>query len=273
MTSVIGIASEDSASAPVIGFLLCLAFLHFFSKRPFKQEDNSTLGIVLTYALAFIFLGALLIKVNAQPSSNLERMLFEAILVFLLLMGPLIIIMNSARSVLMKRLNLLGKEAIRGERTARNKSIQIGRRRRQESLVRSLESRAENELSGLDIDGTTEILDRGSHREAASGAMQLVSAIPKAVVGDGIELMKIKEVRSRRTTFEDVIELENVEKELFRRSIVPIVDDGVELREVDEDYLGRSMVEDWIRLKGNEEEHSRRTKHEDEVAVNDTKEL
>jgi hypothetical protein len=53
----------------------------------------------------------------------------------------------------------------------------------------------------------------------------------------------------------------------------PIVDDGIEWREVDEDYLGRSMVEDWIRLKGNEEEHSRRTKHEDEVAVNDTKEL
>jgi hypothetical protein len=100
LASVIGIASEDSALAPVIGFLICLAFLHLFCKRPFKEEDDSSLGIVLTYALSFIFFSALLIKVDAQPQGDLERRLFGFVLLFLLIMGPGIIIINLFSSVL-----------------------------------------------------------------------------------------------------------------------------------------------------------------------------
>ena len=97
---MIGIASEDSALAPVIGFLICLAFLHLFCKRPFKEEEDSSLGIVLTYSLAFIFLSALMIKVDALPQGDLERRLFGFVLVFLLIMGPGIIIINLFSSVL-----------------------------------------------------------------------------------------------------------------------------------------------------------------------------
>jgi Ca2+-binding EF-hand superfamily protein len=97
---VIGIASEESALAPVIGILLCLGFLHIFCQRPFKEEEDSSLGILLTYSLTFIFMSALLIKVDQQPDGPLERRLFGFVLVFLLMMGPGVIIMNLLTSVL-----------------------------------------------------------------------------------------------------------------------------------------------------------------------------
>ena len=112
LASIIGIASEDSALAPVIGFLLCLAFLHLFSKRPYKKYYDSTLGIVLSYSLAFMFLSALLIKVNAQPYGTLERRIFGAVLIILLLMGPGIIIFTVVRSFLIKRVKCFKKQAV-----------------------------------------------------------------------------------------------------------------------------------------------------------------
>jgi len=62
-----GVASGDSNLTQVRGVLLCLDFFHVFSKRPFKLDDDGALSIFLTYPLACIFLGALLIKVDAQP--------------------------------------------------------------------------------------------------------------------------------------------------------------------------------------------------------------
>jgi len=104
LASIIGIASEDSALAPVIGVLLCLVFLHLFSKRPFKDDDDSSLGIILTYSLSFIFLSALLIKVNAQPQGDLEEQLFGVLLVLLLIVGPGIVVMDMFWSFLSSRI-------------------------------------------------------------------------------------------------------------------------------------------------------------------------
>ena len=100
LASVIGIASEGSALAPVVGILLCLGFLHVFCRRPFKEEEDSSLGILLTYSLTFIFISALWIKVDQQPEGNIERRLFGFVLVFLLMMGPGVILLNLFTSML-----------------------------------------------------------------------------------------------------------------------------------------------------------------------------
>lgn len=155
LASVIGVASEDSALAPVLGFLLCLVFLHLFCKRPFKGDVDCTLGIVLTYSLAFIFLGALLIKVDAQPNGELEHRIFEVVLIFLLLMGPGLIIYTFLRSFCVKRRKRCKKQTMAsGQPRGPTKYIEMVQPRRQVSLVRSQNnSRANTRLprTGLEI--------------------------------------------------------------------------------------------------------------------------
>jgi len=99
LASVIGIASADSALAPVLGILLSLVFVHVFSFQPFKENGDNTLSIVLTYSLTFIFLGALLVKVAAVPESGFEQVVFGYTLVFVLSLGPALILFESAYTI------------------------------------------------------------------------------------------------------------------------------------------------------------------------------
>ena len=204
LASVIGIASEDSASAPVLGFLLCLVFLHLFCKRPFNKDEDSTLGIVLTYSLAFIFLGALLIKVNARPNGELERRIFEIVQIFLLVMGPGLIIVTFVRPFCMKRLKCCKKQTTNsGQLSVRGKRIEILRPRRQASLVRSQNvPRVNTRLPRTGVDSNAIVVDNHPHT-SNSGIMQRGVSNPMSTVEDGIELKEIKEEVSRVTAVED----------------------------------------------------------------------
>lgn len=66
LASVIGLADTTSAAVPVIGLVLCLGFTPVFTAlQPFKSRDNNTLSVILAYALCLIYLGALMIKMDA----------------------------------------------------------------------------------------------------------------------------------------------------------------------------------------------------------------
>jgi len=266
LASVIGIASDDSALAPVIGVLLCLAFLHLFSKRPFKEEDNSTLGIVLTYALAFIFLGALLIKVNAQPNGELESKVFELVLIFLLLMGPGIIIVNLLQSTLMKRFRCCKKQAVSEEHAAHRSSIELLWPRRKSSLVKGLDFRTSTLLPDAFTDGRTVSLHGGRHTDTLDVMIAELTLSRRTSKEDRVELNEINERFSRKTVVEDGVELNAINERLSRRTVV---EDGVELNEIAEEFSLRSVVEDGVELNENDEELSRKTVVEDGVELNE----
>ena len=186
LASVIGVASRDSALAPVLGFLLCLLFLHLFSKRPFKKRDNSTLGIVLTYSLAFIFLGALLIKVNAQPNGELERRIFEIVLVFLLLVGPGLILFNILWSFCMKRVKCRKKQAVISRRPKDNpKRVKLFRPRRRASFVMFQDNPIMNSWSPRNgVDSNAETVDAGSQESN----LHIILLDPSTLLSEQISL-------------------------------------------------------------------------------------
>ena len=189
MASVIGIASEDSALAPVIGFLLCLVFLHVFSKRPFKQDDDSSLGIVLTYSLAFIFLSALLIKVNAQPQGDLEDQLFGILLVLLLIVGPGIIILDIVWSFLSSRIQKLNE---RRRQRALKEGIEVHKAVRKNSFVQGMGSLRDSTVIQYGADGDCkESTDDNSQISEAHGKIQRSLPDPFELIdtnGDGERL-------------------------------------------------------------------------------------
>ena len=91
LASIIGIANSDSAASPVIGLLLSLIFIHVFERYlPYKEPSDSVLGVVLAYALALLFLAALLIKVNATSDDTQDQALFGVLLVLILFAGPVL---------------------------------------------------------------------------------------------------------------------------------------------------------------------------------------
>jgi len=62
-------------------------FIHVFELRPYKDQSDNTLGIILGYCLAFLYLSALMIKMDASGSKS-DQDAFAYILMFLLLSGP-----------------------------------------------------------------------------------------------------------------------------------------------------------------------------------------
>jgi len=71
LTSAIGLADADTANAPIAGVIISLIFIFIFSEaKPFKQKENSALGILLMYTLTLIFLAALVSKVGAVGNND-----------------------------------------------------------------------------------------------------------------------------------------------------------------------------------------------------------
>ena len=219
----------------LVWVLLCLAFLHLFCRRPYKKDAGSALGVVLTYSLAFVFLGALLIKVNAQPSGGLERSIFEIVLIFLLLMGPGLIIVNITWSYLKKIFDRCNKRTSTPKQvTERSKKVQVRRSRiRQVSLVRSSNSRANSRRPGICVNSNTKTA-HDNIRVTDSEGTHTWATSPMAISENGHEL---NEARKERAT-------------------IIIVGDGIELQEIKKDLLEVTRVEDGFKSKGIKEELS-----------------
>jgi len=87
LASVVGLVDAESAIAPVLGLIIAMFFIHVFELRPYKDQSDNTLGIILGYCLAFLYLSALMIKMDASGSKS-DQDAFAYILMFLLLSGP-----------------------------------------------------------------------------------------------------------------------------------------------------------------------------------------
>jgi len=90
LASVIGMASAGSAASPTLGLLISVTFTFIFvDKKPYKKAADSKLAVTLAYSLAALFLGALLVKVDATSDDTNDQALFGYLLVLVFMAGPL----------------------------------------------------------------------------------------------------------------------------------------------------------------------------------------
>jgi hypothetical protein len=89
--SIIGIVDPSSVLAPVIGLLISLFAIYVFvGYKPYKQQKDNNVGIVLAFSLAFIFMCALIIKVGALSElTESFQQLFGYCLIGSVFAGPL----------------------------------------------------------------------------------------------------------------------------------------------------------------------------------------
>ena len=109
LASVVGIVDAGSAVSALLGVLICLGFNFVFIRwEPFKAKEDSDLGVLLSYALIFFFLSALLIKVDIVPDGKSEQQLFGIILIMLLGSGPITIVLQLSKGKIASWLRVCG---------------------------------------------------------------------------------------------------------------------------------------------------------------------
>jgi hypothetical protein len=97
--AVIGAASGDSTAAPIVGLLVCLAYLYTSTNFcVYRDSEGYSLGVILSYSMMLQFLAAHLIRVDAAQLNSealgvLLQIIFFSPLLFLVfhLVKPLAI--------------------------------------------------------------------------------------------------------------------------------------------------------------------------------------
>jgi len=101
LASVIGAVAVDSAAAPTIGLLVCLAMnLAFGRLEPYVDAANNLLGLTLSYSLSLEFLVALLLRVDTTTDDPGDEQAFAAFLILIFLSGPLLVVYQMVKLVL-----------------------------------------------------------------------------------------------------------------------------------------------------------------------------
>ena len=77
--------------APVAGLIVSACYIYLFMLRPFKEEEVCTLGIILQYAMVFIFTAALTVLADTSDQSEEEETSFGVILTLIVFVGPMAI--------------------------------------------------------------------------------------------------------------------------------------------------------------------------------------
>ena len=114
LCSVIGLADPASTAVPTMGLVFSQGFTHVFTNaKPFKAADSNTLSIILANALSFIYIAALLIKMDTSAESDQDQMLFTTFLLVVLLVGPAAIAFQLIKSELGSRCDAVcGKKVV-----------------------------------------------------------------------------------------------------------------------------------------------------------------
>jgi len=99
LASVIGIVNPGTAASAILGILVCYCFCHVFEKRPYQDDDDNDLGIVLAWSLTLFFLSAICIKADLTQDSGYEQKLFGIALTVILATGPVLIILQTLSAV------------------------------------------------------------------------------------------------------------------------------------------------------------------------------
>jgi Ca2+-binding EF-hand superfamily protein len=101
LASVIGIVNPGTAASAILGILVCFIFCHVFEKRPFKEDDDNELGVVLAWSLTLFFLSAICIKADVTQDSGDEQKVFGIALTVILATGPALIVVQTANAIFM----------------------------------------------------------------------------------------------------------------------------------------------------------------------------
>lgn len=91
----------------------------FVEMKPYKDAEDSSLGIVLAYSLSLFFLSALMIKVDATSTDPKDEELFGIFLVGVLSAGPIAIVVQNLSGVagpILKRMSKARSEAKENKR-------------------------------------------------------------------------------------------------------------------------------------------------------------
>ena len=126
LASVIGMLPADGVVAPTLGILLCFVFLYvFIDFRPYRNADDSNLGVILQYSITLLFLAGLLTKVNVTTSMTpSEAAIFGYVLMVILLLGPFMSLADFLKSLLLRRkVQIFLKEELHKEGAAASKFI------------------------------------------------------------------------------------------------------------------------------------------------------
>ena len=66
LASIIGVVSQSAAAAPTMGFLICCFFCWVFTRLyPYKDDSSSSLAMLLSYCLQYVFHPNSLLSVHA----------------------------------------------------------------------------------------------------------------------------------------------------------------------------------------------------------------
>jgi hypothetical protein len=105
LASVVGMLPADGVVAPTLGILLCFVFLYIFIDfRPYRNADDSNLGIILQYSITLFFLAGLLAKVNVTTDMTpSEAIIFGYALMFSLLLGPFMVLADFFKGLIVRR--------------------------------------------------------------------------------------------------------------------------------------------------------------------------
>jgi hypothetical protein len=109
LASIIGIVSDDANAAPVMGIIISIGFDYVFTNyKPYKDPNNSFLGIVLAYSLVFFFLAAVMIKLDATGDDVSDQVVFGVLLICVLVAGPATILLGASWELLKAKMSTKG---------------------------------------------------------------------------------------------------------------------------------------------------------------------
>ena len=94
LASVLGTMGSSTANT-LAGLGVSVVCLHFFGVwQPYKTQAENTLGIVMSYALVFLFFAALVIKTDLLQNNERHETIFGWLVMSLLGMGPVTIYLS-----------------------------------------------------------------------------------------------------------------------------------------------------------------------------------
>ena len=201
LATVIGVLNSDSLASPVAGIVVCLGFSHVFEFRPFRNQDDNTLGIILSNSLSLFFLSAIIIKAEENNASSsiggdLEQTVFGIVLVVILFAGP---------SVLIVSLIVRMRQWLCGKKKAKFGQSGPVKKRKNKSKAEKAERRTSSLY--IDLDAVFDAVKKGSSLEDAMSNPEQGLKSDKKIVSKGKIVSKIKQrLMERAARFADELE-------------------------------------------------------------------
>jgi len=102
LAAIVGVVSANAVAAPVLGIIISAVFQWAFTKyEPYRNDGDNDLSVLLSFGLVFLFLAALLIKVDATSDAERDQVLLGALLIIVLFSGPIMLALILIRDMVL----------------------------------------------------------------------------------------------------------------------------------------------------------------------------